>query len=326
MQVDGVELDGTFGPSTEAAVRRFQLGRGLPTDGIVGPDTWSQLVEAGYRLGDRTLYLRSPAFHGDDVRELQRMLNALGFDAGKEDAIFGPRTAGGVREFQRNVAARVDGIVGLDTVHAITRYRPTMEGPSRAVVREDAALRAGFTLPGTVVAIDADPPTVAGPDVPFAIARALAAELDRSGTRPLLLRGDGERASVDDRIRRANTGGAAILVSIGLGSGEQLASGSACFHYGTPTTRSPIGERLAGSIQSALTRDAHLADGGVHPLSIAILRETRMPAVRVEPLVTTSPADAQLAADPGFPERVGGAIASGIRASSLPSADLAPSR
>ena len=30
----------------------------------MGPDTWGQLVEAGYRLGDRTLYLRSPAFRG----------------------------------------------------------------------------------------------------------------------------------------------------------------------------------------------------------------------------------------------------------------------
>ena len=84
-----ISIDGRFGPVTEAAVREFQGARGLPTDGIVGTDTWEQLVEAGYRLGDRTLYLRSPAFRGDDVRELQRMLNALGFDAG---GLVGPLT------------------------------------------------------------------------------------------------------------------------------------------------------------------------------------------------------------------------------------------
>ena len=141
LRIDPDELDGAFGASTEEAVRGFQRARGLPPDGIMGPDTWGQLVEAGYRLSDRTLYLRSPAFRGDDVRALQRMLNALGFDAGKEDGIFGPRTDRAVREFQRNVASRVDGIVGLDTVHAISRYRPPVDAPSRAVVREGEAAR-----------------------------------------------------------------------------------------------------------------------------------------------------------------------------------------
>src|SRR3990172_7343664 len=104
LRIDAEELEGKFGPSTETSVREFQQARGLPVDGIVGTETWGQLVEAGYRLGDRTLYLRSPAFRGDDVRELQQILNALGFDAGKQDGIFGRRTADGVREFQRNVA------------------------------------------------------------------------------------------------------------------------------------------------------------------------------------------------------------------------------
>lgn len=40
----GVEVDGDFGPKTEAAVRQFQRDKGLVPDGIVGPLTWAALL------------------------------------------------------------------------------------------------------------------------------------------------------------------------------------------------------------------------------------------------------------------------------------------
>ena len=40
----GVQVDGVFGPNTNAAVRGFQQALGSAVDGIVGPLTWCALV------------------------------------------------------------------------------------------------------------------------------------------------------------------------------------------------------------------------------------------------------------------------------------------
>jgi len=42
-KLGGLEIDGIFGPRTEARVKEFQRSKGLVADGIVGPKTWAAL-------------------------------------------------------------------------------------------------------------------------------------------------------------------------------------------------------------------------------------------------------------------------------------------
>ena len=117
-----------FGPSTAAAVAHFRLDQGLPLGQEVDSSTWAALVDETYKMGDRTLYLRLPNFHGADVRQLQKCLNILGFSAGKVDGYFGPYTEAAVKQFQESIGVLQDGMMFPDTFDAIERLHHVWAG------------------------------------------------------------------------------------------------------------------------------------------------------------------------------------------------------
>ncbi|WP_315898230.1 peptidoglycan-binding domain-containing protein [Berryella wangjianweii] len=124
------QADGVYGPDTARAVGAFRVREGLPAGDDVTEKVWAALVDATYRLGDRTLYLRVPHFHGNDVLELQRALGALGFPCGSDDGIFGAHTEDALRTFQLNMGLPSDGIAGSYTFSAIRNLHHSWEGKS----------------------------------------------------------------------------------------------------------------------------------------------------------------------------------------------------
>ncbi len=262
---------GVFGESTAAAVRAFQTARGLRIDGICGRQTWSGLVEAGYRLGDRLLYHRTPMLRGDDVLELQQKLNALGFDAGRGDGIFGPHTADALRDFQRNVAAVPDGICGPESIAALDRLS-RFAGGSVATVREKEALRDGaLRLAGRRVYLAVEP----GLD---ALGEVVSKGLMELGA-DVLVDGSGE----DDSTVAAEANRFAADLFLGLRFGD-IPGHCSCDYFASQASRSEGGCHVARCITEELSAALGYPPAEPAGRAYAVLRETRMPAVMCQPV------------------------------------------
>jgi N-acetylmuramoyl-L-alanine amidase len=322
LRAAGLGIDdegGLFGDSTEQAVRTFQQRRHILADGIVGPNTWNELVEAGWRLGDRILYLTRPMMRGDDVRVLQTRMNALGFDAGRADAIFGPETDHAVRAFQKEYGVAEDGMFGPTTLASLNGLRVDRPGTA-AALREELRQAQHSGIGSAFVVLD---PGHGGgdrggstehgwqeADLCWDLARRVAERLSHAGARVRFSRNEVEGPSESDRARRANDLDADAFVSLHLNAHHEGAAGGASTYY---FMDSRSGEKLADTIQTALVR-LGVKDCRSHARSYPILRETRMPAVLVEPLFITNPLEEKMLEDPEFRASLADAIADGIEA------------
>ncbi|HEY4606126.1 MAG TPA: peptidoglycan-binding protein [Acidimicrobiia bacterium] len=260
-----------FGEGTLDAVRGFQRARGLNIDGIVGPDTWRSLYEAGYRLGDRMLFLRRPMMRGEDVSELQSRLSSLGFDPGKVDGVFGPVTERAVLEFQHNRNLAEDGKAGPEVVteiHLVTRGE--MKEGRQSVREREWLRRLPPTVAGARVYLDAGCRDPHEASVAWDAASATALGLQEMGGLPVMSRAQDGSLPERLRARRANVLGSDLIVAFQVNpDGEDYV-----FYYASEHGTSAAGELLARSIAS-------VAGGLVEGRASAMLKETRAPAVVV---------------------------------------------
>lgn len=128
--------DGWFGSGTEAAVRQFQVMKGLTATGQLDAATAEVLANAAAGVGGGTPAAPSPApspgtpatpalpqqgSRGDAVKAFQQELIAVGLrPKGGADGIYGPATATALATFQQRAGLPATGVYDQATATALT--------------------------------------------------------------------------------------------------------------------------------------------------------------------------------------------------------------
>ena len=291
-----IRVDGHYSDATRHAVESFQAQRGLRVDGICGPETWSALIESGFALGDRLMYLCQPMLRGDDVALLQQRLNALGFDAGREDGIFGRETEAALGAFQRDAGLATDRVCGPATLAALARLGSLAEGSVATVRERDTLRRSAQRLAGMRVFVAGDLEVAS---LTSAVATGLRRHsaivgLDNSGEDPTFVATSANRFLA----------GAFVAFAAGAEPGVR------CAYFANDTFRSEGGYRLATRLTEALEPVVPAIEPPIGR-TYRLLRETRMAAVVCE-IVPRGNAVASSEVHQGLP-RLTRALVEGIR-------------
>lgn len=259
-------------------------------NGTCDERTWAALVEASWKLGDRQLLLTAPSMRGDDVADLQSRLARLGFDCGRVDGIFGPRTGRALFDFQSNCGIRADSVCGPVTVRAIMLVSSQSgSGPGVAAVRDREQLRIGLVSMAHCRVVVGQFGGLSG------LTRSLASALRLRGATVMSL---DEPDAVAQAIVANHFNAHAYI-----GFEAKADPAAVAYFYQVPTYESAGGRALAELIIDQFGTAQVLA-GISGPTATAcgrrlpVLRETRMPAVllQIGPVRAATDATPQLAA------------------------------
>lgn len=110
-------IDGAYGPKTTEAVTSFQKSYKLTATGIVDVTTY-ELMREEFKLIQQTFKAINPGDVSNQVRVLQRMLNAI--ETNRDallglDGNYGPKSQAAVKKFQTKIKVTPTGVVDRNT-------------------------------------------------------------------------------------------------------------------------------------------------------------------------------------------------------------------
>ena len=136
MSHTGMYLTGLRAIHCSGEVKEETLGKGRKWAKYAVPKglyTWQELSEMFTGGYERML---KKGMRGDDVVVLQVKLNALGYDCGTADGVFGKKTEAAVKAFQADNELVSDGIVGPATWDMLMQKAPSKDEPD---IKDDDA-------------------------------------------------------------------------------------------------------------------------------------------------------------------------------------------
>jgi N-acetylmuramoyl-L-alanine amidase len=299
---------------TESEIRSFQQARGLDVTGFVDAVTARALEESQWKLGDRSLYLHNlDLMRGDDIAALQTRLTEMGFDCGRVDGIYGPRTELAVKEFQKSVGATVDGKCGPATIIALIRLTKIVSGGVPSTLRQNATQQSrGPALANKVIVLNPDSDN----QIAYDVALRTEGRLLALGASVFLTRGVSNNPSEHERIEFSNKSNADLMISFNLDSyRNEKAHGAATYYYGSDThgVHSIVGERFASLVQREICARTDLANCRIHAKTWDLLRLTTAPTVRIDLGYSSNPGDMSRLSRPDFRDVIAEALVIAIQ-------------
>lgn len=318
-----------FDEELSTTLKAFQQARGILPSGEIDDITLRELRHASYTLGARALsYQPNQILVGDDVSQLQKQLQELGFYSGRIDGHFGPDTHAALSNYQLNYGIQDDGVCGPETLHALSLLGRRITGGSTQAIREREVVRmAGPHLTGKRVVIDPnfsaeEMATVQGPygqiteeEILWDLASRIEARMIAAGMETIMSRPRGDNPSAKARADLANSFEADLLVSLQLDRYQnEKANGVATFYFGSELGASSMtGEMLSGFIQREIVARTDLGNCFNHGRTWELLRMTQMPSVEIVLGYVTNAHDMAIVTDPTQRDAIAEAIVVAVK-------------
>ncbi len=318
-----------FDEELSTTLKAFQQSRGILPSGEIDNITLRELRHASYTLGARALsYQPNQILVGDDVSQLQKQLQELGFYSGRIDGHFGPDTHAALSNYQLNYGIQDDGVCGPETLHALSLLGRRITGGSTQAIREREVVRmAGPQLTGKRVVIDPNIDVenmarIKGPygeiteeEILWDLASRVEARMIAAGMETIMSRPRGDNPSAKARADLANSFEADLMVSLQLDRYQnEKANGVATFYFGSEQGASSMtGEMLSGFIQREIVARTQLGNCYNHGRTWELLRMTQMPSVEVVLGYVTNPHDMSIITDPTQRDAIAEAIVVAVK-------------